>query len=317
MTDVDHDPATTGGGGRDKRATEDEAVATLASGMTVGIGGWGSRRKPMSLVRAILRSDLSDLHLVTFGGPEVGMLCAAGKVRHLTFAFVAPDHDPAAVVLEPHFRTARQTGAVTATELDEGMLLLGLQAAAWRVPFLPTRVGLGSDLFAVDPELRTVRSPYDDGEELVAQPAVPLDAALVHLNVGDHRGNAAFTGPDLYFDDLLLAAAERRIVSLQRVVPTEDLVAAAGDLTRLRISRLLVDTVVDAPGGAHPTSCDPDHGRDEAFQRAYLATGRDPADWRAFRDEWLSFASEAEYQSAVSDPDRSIGSPEPAPGRPS
>ena len=65
---------------KDKRLTEDEVVAQLSSGMTVGIGGWGSRRKPMSLVRAILRSDLTDLHLVTYGGPEVGMLCAAGKV---------------------------------------------------------------------------------------------------------------------------------------------------------------------------------------------------------------------------------------------
>ncbi|HEX2577222.1 MAG TPA: CoA-transferase, partial [Aquihabitans sp.] len=88
---------------RDKRLTEDQAVARLRSGMTIGIGGWGSRRKPMSLVRAILRSDLTDLRLVTYGGPEVGMLCAAGKVAHLTFAFVAPDVGPAAV-LEPHFR---------------------------------------------------------------------------------------------------------------------------------------------------------------------------------------------------------------------
>ena len=50
---------------KDKRLTEDEVVAQLRSGMTIGIGGWGSRRKPMSLVRAILRSDLTDLHLVT------------------------------------------------------------------------------------------------------------------------------------------------------------------------------------------------------------------------------------------------------------
>ena len=143
---------------KDKRLSEDEVVAQLASGMTIGIGGWGSRRKPMSLVRAILRSDLTGLHLVTYGGPEVGMLCAAGKVAELTFAFVSPDVGPAAV-LEPHFRAARQSGAVECTELDEGMLLLGLQAAAWRVPFLPTRVGLGSDLHLVNPGLKTVVSP--------------------------------------------------------------------------------------------------------------------------------------------------------------
>jgi acyl CoA:acetate/3-ketoacid CoA transferase alpha subunit len=50
----------------DKRCTEDEAVATLTDGMTIGIGGWGSRRKPMSVVRAILRSPLKDLTVVTY-----------------------------------------------------------------------------------------------------------------------------------------------------------------------------------------------------------------------------------------------------------
>ena len=57
--------------------------------MTIGIGGWGSRRKPMSLIRAILRSDLTGLTVVSHGGPDVGLLCAAGKVRKLAFGFVA------------------------------------------------------------------------------------------------------------------------------------------------------------------------------------------------------------------------------------
>jgi glutaconate CoA-transferase subunit A len=287
---------------RDKRLSEDDVVAQLRSGMTIGIGGWGSRRKPMSLVRAILRSDLTDLHVVTFGGPEVGMLAAAGKLSKLTFAFVAPDVGPAAV-LEPHFRAARQAGRLDCTELDEGMLLLGLQAAAWRVPFLPTRVGLGSDLHLVNPDLRTVVSPYPgpDGqpEELYAQPAIHLDAALVHLNVADERGNAAYTGPDLYFDDLMLEAADLGIVSAERVVPSGDLLAAAGDLARLRVNRLFVGGVVEAPNGAHPTSCEPDHGRDEAFQKTYLGTAKDPELWDAFHRDWLLQPSEAAYQAAL------------------
>ncbi|MGN6693367.1 MAG: CoA transferase subunit A [Aquihabitans sp.] len=283
---------------KDKRLSEDEAVAQLSSGMTIGIGGWGSRRKPMSLVRAILRSDLTDLHLVTYGGPEVGMLCAAGKVAKLTFAFVSPDVGPAAV-LEPHFRAARQSGAIECTELDEGMLLLGLQAAAWRVPFIPTRVGLGSDLHLVNPGLKTVTSPYDDGEELIAQPAIHLDAALCHLNVADERGNAAFRGPDLYFDDLLLQAAEKRFVSTERIVPSGDLLEAAGDITRLRINRLFVDGLIEAPNGAHPTSCEPEYARDEAFQKVYLGTAKEAEAWEAFRSQWLSFPSEADYQAAL------------------
>ena len=88
----------------DKRCTEEEVVAELRDGMTIGIGGWGSRRKPMSIVRAILRSDLRDLTIVAYGGPDVGMLCAAGKARRVVYGFVSLDSIP----LEPHFRVARQ-----------------------------------------------------------------------------------------------------------------------------------------------------------------------------------------------------------------
>src|ERR1700726_4966143 len=84
----------------DKRMTEDEVVARLRPGMTIGIGGWGSRRKPMSLVRAILRSGLRDLTIVAYGGPDIGLLCAAGKVRKLVYGFVSLDSIP----LEPLFR---------------------------------------------------------------------------------------------------------------------------------------------------------------------------------------------------------------------
>src|SRR6478735_5517057 len=275
--------------------TEDDVVAELRDGMTIGVGGWGSRRKPMSLIRAIARSSLEDLTIVAYGGPDIGLLCAAGKVRRVVYPFCSLD----TIALEPHFRVARQTGAVSTLELDEGMFLLGLQAAAWRVPFIPTRVGLGSDLHLVNPGLKTVTSPYDDGEELIAQPAIHLDAALCHLNVADERGNAAFRGPDLYFDDLLLQAAEKRFVSTERIVPSGDLVDAAGDITRLRINRLFVDGIVEAPNGAHPTSCDPEYGRDEAFQKVYLGTAKEAEAWDAFRSEWLSFPTEADYQAAL------------------
>ena len=280
----------------DKRCTEDEAVATLADGMTIGIGGWGSRRKPMSAVRAIVRSPLKDLTVVTYGGPDVGLLCAAGKVRRLVYGFVSLDSIP----LEPHFRTARQTGSIPELEeLDEGMLQWGLYAASLRLPFLPTRSGLGSDVMALDPGLRTVRSPYADGEELVAMPAITLDAAFVHLNRSDARGNASFLGPDLYFDDLFLGAAAkgRRFLSAERVVATEDLLKE-GTFHTLRISRSMVDGVIEAPFGAHFTSCEPDYPRDEAFQKAYTDAAVDPERWRAFRERYLA-GSERDYQEAV------------------
>ncbi|TML63757.1 MAG: CoA transferase subunit A [Actinobacteria bacterium] len=278
----------------DKRMTEEEVVAELEDGMTIGIGGWGSRRKPMSIVRAILRSPLKDLTVVSYAGPDLGLLCAAGKVRRAVYSFVSLD----SIALEPHFRAARQNGLVEDEPWDEGLFVLGLQAAAWRVPFLPSRAGLGSDLLTRNPRLRTVRSPYADGEELVAAPALVLDAAIVHMNRGDAGGNGQFLGPDLYFDDLFLSAATRRFMSVERIVPTGRLLDE-GTFHTLRVNRLMVDGVVEAPNGAHFTSCAPDYERDESFQREYAATAKSPEAWDAFRSAYLDVDGEAEYQRAV------------------
>ncbi|WP_433061741.1 CoA transferase subunit A [Dactylosporangium sp. CS-033363] len=275
-----------------KQMSPDEVVSRLRSGMTIGIGGWGSRRKPMALVRAILRSDLTDLTIVTYGGPDVGLLLAAKKVRRLIYGFVSLD----SIALEPHFRAARETGSVEVSEYDEGMLRWALYAATCRLPFLPSRVGLGSDVLTVNPALRMVASPYG-GEELLAVPALHLDAALVHLNRADVLGNAQYLGPDPYFDDLFCTAAEQAYVSVERIVPTEELTRDA-PVQSLLLQRWMVHGVVEAPGGAHFTSCDPDYGRDEAFQREYVQAAGDPQRWQAFYERYLN-GDEAAYRAAV------------------
>ncbi|HEX4217589.1 MAG TPA: CoA-transferase [Acidimicrobiales bacterium] len=279
----------------DKRLTLDELVGELRSGMTIGVGGWGSRRKPMAAVRAILRSDLTDLTVVSYGGPDVGLLCAAGKVSKVVFGFVTLDSIPT----DPHFRVARQTGAVEAMEVDEGMFYLGLLAGSQRLPFLPTRAGLGSDVMRVNPALRTVTSPYDDGEELVAMPALRLDAAVVHVNRADAWGSGQILGPDPFFDELFLGAADQRYVTTERLVDTSEF-SSEGPIQTMCISRLLTDGVIETPGGAHFTACVPDYNRDEAFQKAYVAAAGDASAWAAFVERYLE-VDESGYQAAVNE----------------
>lgn len=272
----------------DKRMTIAEVVDEIRDGMTVGIGGWGSRRKPMALVRAIARARRRNLTLVTYGGPDVGLLVAEGCVERVVTGFVSLDSIP----LEPHFRRARSAGTLLLTEYDEGMLYWGLLAAANRLPFLPIRAGLGSDVMRVNPDLRTVHSPYLDGTELVAMPAVNIDVSLVHLNRVDAGGNGRYLGPDPYFDDLFCLAAKRRFVSCERLLSTEELIGSGPPQTLLT-NRSMVDGVVETPHGAHFTSCVPDYGRDEEFQREYAT-----ADWNTFRARYLD-GDEDDYQKAV------------------
>lgn len=276
----------------DKRMTIDDVVGELHDGMTLGIGGWGSRRKPMALVRGILRSDLKDLTVVSYGGPDVGLLAAAGKIKRLVFGFVTLDSIP----LDPHFCQARQDGRLRVTEYDEGMFAAGLSAAAKRLPFLPIRAGLGSSVVTTNPDLKTVRSPYTD-EELIAMPALRLDVALIHMNRADMHGNAQYLGPDPYLDDDFALAADRCFVSAEKVVSTEELTRGKPVQTLL-LNRSAVTGVVEAPNGAHFTSCSPDYGRDEKFQRGYAESAKTADGWREFYDRFLS-GDEASYQAEV------------------
>ena len=188
----------------DKRMTEDEVVAELRDGMTIGIGGWGSRRKPMALVREILRTPLKDLTIVAYGGPDLGLLCAAGKVQQGLLRLRLARLDPARAALP----RARQNGAIESFELDEGMFQWGLYAAATRLPFLP--------------DARGARLRLLDAESVAAHRALALRRrrragrdARVRARRGVHaheprrcRGNGQFLGPDPFFDDFFCMARQ-------------------------------------------------------------------------------------------------------------
>jgi len=265
----------------DKRMTPAEIVGQLRDGMTLGIGGWGPRRKPMALIREILRSDLKDLTLVAYGGADVGMLCAAGKVKKLVFAFVSLD----AIPLEPWFRKVREAGQIEVLELDEGMFQWGLKAAAFGLPFLPTRVGLGTDLAALG-GLKTVQSPYADGETLIAVPAITLDAALLHVNRCDWRGNVQLLGADTYYDEWFAKAAAKTYVSCEELVDRmED--HYPQDARANVFERCFVSGVAEIPCGAHPSSMPPLYGPDMKAFKAYADAARDPGDWAAVTNRFV------------------------------
>jgi glutaconate CoA-transferase subunit A len=271
-----------------KQMTTAEIVGQLRDGMTIGIGGWGPRRKPMALVREILRSDLKDLTVVAYGGADVGMLCAAGKIRKLVFAFVSLDFIP----LEPYFRKARQDAALEVMEIDEGMLLLGLRAAAMNVPFIPTAVGLGTDVLRHNPQIKLIASPYADGKDWVAMPALKLDAALVHVDRADVRGVCQISGPDHYMDDLFVRAATRSYVTCDELVDSEYFHRDAAQAHQVFWERNLTTGVAHVPGGAHPSSCAPLYGVDVAHFKAYNATVQAADGWQGYVRDYVDCTHE-------------------------
>ncbi len=263
----------------DKRMSVADIVDQLESGMTIGIGGWGARQKPMALIREIVRSDLRDLTIVSYGGCDVGMLASAGKIKRLVFSFVSLD----AIPLEAHFRRARSAGEFEVMEIDEGMFQLGLKAAAQNLDFLPCIAGLGTDVMTYNPDIKTIKSPYS-ADHYVAMPAIKLDVALCHVSEADMRGNSWIGGPDMFFDEWFCRAANAAYLTCERIVET----SAFNDdhkILRMPIERNLVAGVAEIPFGAHPTSCGPDYGFDAPHLKAYSGTAKEG--WDGYVSEFI------------------------------
>lgn len=285
----------------DKRMSLSDIVDQLEDGMTIGIGGWGARQKPMALIREIVKSDLKNLTLVSYGGCDVGMLASARKIKKLVFSFVSLD----AIPLEAHFRRARSAGEFEVMEIDEGMFQLGLKAASQNLDFLPCIAGLGTDVMTYNPDIKTIKSPYSD-DHYVAMPAIHLDVALCHVNEADQRGNSWIGGPDMFFDEWFCRAADKAYLTCERIVDT----SAFNDdhkILRMPIERNLIAGVAEAPFGAHPTSCGPDYGLDVAHLKAYSATAKEG--WEGYVSE---FIQSDDYVGSVGGEDYIRGLPLPA-----
>lgn len=278
-------------------------VENLEDGMTIAIGGWATRRKPMALIRAIARSSVKDLTIISYGGPDVGTLCAAKKIRKLIFGFVSLDHIP----LDPHFQLARQSGELEVIDLDEGMVHLGLRAAAMRLPFLPTRLGIGTSVVDQD-FFKTIRSPYGDGELLIAMPALKPDVALIHVHESDQAGNSLIFSPDPFFDEMMARAADKVYLSAERIVTTEALDMHKNARFNL-FERCVVSAVAEVPFGAHPTGASPDYGIDMNHLKAYKSAS-DAEAWADYSARYIA-QSHDEYIDAVGGKDAISSIPAP------
>ena len=236
-------------------ATPDDAVASIESGQTVALGGFLSMRHPMALVRALLRRGVRDLTIVApAGGIDADLMIAAGAVRRIVFGVCSLD----LVGPAPAFRRAAEAGRLEAVDFGVSALGRALEAG-WRgLPEQPARYLIGSDLKNHHPA-----RPHPERRDLVNLPALRPDVCLIHADRVSRDGDARFKAAGL---DLYLAwASDRVIVSAERVVDRDRLAAYDGAV----LARDHVHVVVEAPWGAHPTSCPTDYAADVDYALDY------------------------------------------------
>ena len=207
----------------DKRTTVDDIVGELRSGMTIGIGGWGSRRKPMAVVRAICRSDLTDLTVVAYGGPDVGLLCATGKVRKVVCGVRHPRLHRArsALARRAPARAGRGHGGGRGDVLPRppgGVVARPLPAhpgrARLRRPHHQPRPATGALPLRRRPPVSWPIRPTPTSSWSPCRPSTSMPPSSTPTGPTP-PGNGQVLSPDPFFDPLFLGAAERRFMTTE------------------------------------------------------------------------------------------------------
>jgi glutaconate CoA-transferase, subunit A len=243
-----------------------EAAATVPDGARLGVGGILLQRKPMAFLAALAARGARDLELYSFlASLDVELLAAHGALAATHTGYVGFEQ----LGFAPAYEAAMGSGALTAHEYTEFLFVAGLRASLAGLPFQPAKGGLGSDVLT-ELGYELITCPYT-GEELVAVPAIRPDVTVIHAEAADANGTVM--GPEgrdfLYdFDANIARAAERVIVTVDRIVPTEEIVAAND---RTLLFGFEVDVVVEVPRGAAPTALPGRYDPDLAGLRRYLA----------------------------------------------
>ena len=222
-----------------------EAATLVQSGQVLSLGGMTLYRRPVAFVLELLRqpSPPRDLTLLCFTcGFESDLLVGAGLARRVRACYFGFE----SFGLAPMFTEAANAGEIEIVEESEASLSFGLRATLAGIGFMPGRGWMGTDMFSLRPDVKTIIDPYT-GEELAAFPALKPDVAVLHALRADRAGNASL-GQNLAVDPELALAATTVIITAEEVVDRLD---------EADIVAPLVTAVVHAPRGAWPTSCHP------------------------------------------------------------
>lgn len=263
----------------DKRRTLAEVASLVEDGATIAIGGLSMNGAPMALVREIVRRGVKDLTVVAIvAGMPVDWLVAGGCVSKVVSGLISFE----GLGLAPHFRAAVQRGEVEVEEYSEHTLICRLQAAAYGLPFMPTKAGLGTDMIGLHPDTTRHEQDPATGGQYVACTALPVDVALVHAHAADAEGNVRVDPKLIWMDNEIVNAARVTLASVEEIIAHQ---AFVDEPHRTTYPRFVVDAVAAAPYGAYPTACFPLYAYHAPFFSGYVQASRDPQAWEEFWKE--------------------------------
>jgi glutaconate CoA-transferase subunit A len=295
-----------------KLLTMQEAVARYVhDGMSVAIEGF-TAFICFAAGHEIIRRRRRDLTLIRMT-PDViyDQMIAAGVARKLVFSYLG---NPGVGALHC-IRRAVEQGTPNALELEEyshyGMVGRYI-AGASHLPFYPLRSYLGSDMPSVNEKIKSVASPYGEGQVAVVPPLNP-DVAIVHAQRADVNGNTQLWG--LLGVQKEAAFAAKAVIVVAEEIVDESVIRA--DPNRTLIPGLIVNAVVHEPYGAHPSYAQGYYDRDNAFYLDWDTLSREPAQVNAWLEEWVyGLPDRAAYVRKLGEERIARLKPAPAPAAP-
>jgi glutaconate CoA-transferase subunit A len=253
---------------RERLTSVTEAAALVQDGAVVGLSGFSYQNPPMALVREIIRRRVRDLTIVSgpTSGIETDLLIGAGCVRRVVTAGVAFEK---VIPIGPAFRRAAEAGTIEVWECDECIWHLALKAAAWGMPHILWRGGVGTSLPELNRDLREVEV---DGRLYLKVPPVRPDVVFLHAAEADPFGNVrlareAYLGRAFAERALALACRGPIVATCERIVPNDDTVEDPG---RTIVRGALV---LELPHGSHPGGTSGRLIPDLEHYREYAAAG--------------------------------------------
>ncbi|MEP6944235.1 MAG: 3-oxoacid CoA-transferase subunit A [Betaproteobacteria bacterium] len=187
-----------------------EAVADIADGATVMIGGFGTAGMPSELIDALIARGSRELTIVNnnAGNGETGLaaLLKAGRVRKIVCSFPRQ--------VDSHvFDALYRAGKLELELVPQGNLAVRIQAAGAGLGGVYTPTGFGT-LLAEGKETRTI-----NGRNYVLEMPIAADFALIKADRGDRWGNLVYRKTARNFGPIMAAAAKTTVAQVREIVP--------------------------------------------------------------------------------------------------
>lgn len=294
----------------DKLMTLDQAVKKfIKDGSQLAIGGFTVVRNPMAIVYEIVRQKIKGIHLVCHShGQGLDILIGAGCVKRLEIAYGGNGRYAPTCI---RFKKAIQEGKIEFEDYSNYQMSLRFLAGSLGIPFIPTKSGLGSDIFnyegfteeirkekkVANKKFSLLQNPFEEEDDkVILLPALTPDVAIIHSQYVGDDGTVRIKG--LTFADLEQAkSADVVIVTCEEIVPRSFIRL---DPDQNSLAPFFIDAIVKTPYGAHPTACYSFYDYDPKHLNLYKKVANDDKLFKQYLDEWVyGVSSHEEYLTKI------------------